>query len=81
MVSQDDSVLNLVDPMFVSSLANSDCFKLVDKAVGAAYWYCTNPQLQKLEIKAMADIHPDVKIGYLSNGKMYWEIRIRPIIC
>ena len=67
--------------MSASSLANGDGFKPVDKAVVATEWYQTNPQLQKLEIKAMADIHPDAKMGYLPNGKMYWTIRIHPVVC
>ncbi|MGN1197924.1 MAG: hypothetical protein ACI4TA_10005 [Acetatifactor sp.] len=81
MVNQDGTVLNPADPMSASSLANGDGFKPVDKAVVATEWYQTNPQLQKLEIKAMADIHPDAKMGYLPNGKMYWTIRIRPVVC
>jgi hypothetical protein len=81
MVNQDGTVLNPADPMSASSLANGDGFKPVDKAVVAAEWYRTNPQLQKLEIKAMADIHPDAKMGYLPNGKMYWQIRIHPVVC
>ena len=81
MVNQDGTVLNPADPMSASSLANGEGFKPVDKAVVAAEWYQTNPQLQKLEIKAMADIHPDAKMGYLPNGKMYWQVRIRPVVC
>ena len=73
--------LNPADPMSSSSLANGDGFKPVDKAVVATEWYQTNPQLQKLEIKAMADIHPDAKMDYLPNGKMYWTIRIHPVVC
>ncbi|MBG0787549.1 MAG: hypothetical protein H0S79_20865, partial [Anaerolineaceae bacterium] len=64
-----------------SSLAQGDGFKPVDKAVVAAQWYQTNPQLQRMEIKAMADIHPDARMGYLPNDKMYWQIRIHPIVC
>ena len=37
--------------------------------------------LQKAEIKAMADIHPDAKMGYLPNGRMYWTVRIHPVVC
>ena len=81
MVNQDGTVLNPADPMSASSLANGDGFKPVDKAVVAEEWYRTNPQLQKLEIKAMADIHPDAKMGYLPNGKMYWQVRIHPVVC
>ena len=81
MVNQDGTVLNPADPMSASSLANGDGFKPVDKAVVASEWYRTNPQLQKLEIKAMADIHPDAKMGYLPNGKMYWQVRIHPVVC
>lgn len=81
MVNQDGTVLNPADPMSASSLANGDGFKPVDKAVVAIEWYQTNPQLQKLEIKAMADIHPDAKMGYFPNGKMYWTIRIHPVVC
>ncbi|MDD7409530.1 MAG: hypothetical protein SOV71_00935 [Anaerovoracaceae bacterium] len=82
MVNQDGTVLNPEDPMSASSLAKGDGFKPVDKAVVAApQWYQTNPQLQKLEIKAMADIHPEAKMGYLPNGRMYWTIRIHPVVC
>ena len=81
MVNQDGTVLNPGDPMSASSLANGNGFKPVDKAVVASEWYRTNPQLQRLEIQAMADIHPDAKMGYLPNGKMYWQIRIRPVVC
>ena len=81
MVNQDGTVLNPSDPMSASSMANGDGFKPVDKAVVAAEWYQTNPQLQRLEIKAMADIHPDARMGYLPNGKMYWTIRIHPVVC
>lgn len=44
-------------------------------------WYKQNPALQRAEIQAMLDIKPDAKYGFLSNGKMYWTIRLRPIIC
>lgn len=83
MVNQDGTVLNPADPMSASSLANGDGFKPVDKAVVAAdvQWYQTNPMLQKAEIKAMADIHPDAKMGYLPNGRMYWTVRIHPVVC
>ncbi len=80
-VNQDGSVRNPADPMSASSLANGTGFKPVDKAVVAAQWYELNPALQKAEIKAMADIHPDAKMGYLPNGKMYWTMRLRPVVC
>ncbi len=80
-VNQDGSFNNPADPMATSTMANGDGFKPVDKAVVAAEWYRTNPELQKLEIKAMADIHPDAKMGYLPNGRMYWQIRIHPVVC
>ena len=44
-------------------------------------WYEENPQLQKLEIKAMENLHPDAKMGYLPNGQMYWQVRIHPVVC
>ena len=83
MVDQDGTVLNPADSSSASSLANGDGFKPVDKAVVAAatQWYQTNPALQKAEIKAMADIHPDAKMGYLPNGRMYWTVRIHPVVC
>ncbi len=83
MVNQDGTVLNPADPSSASSLANGDGFKPVDKAVVAAetQWYQTNPALQKAEIKAMADIHPDAKMGYLPNGRMYWTVRLHPVVC
>ena len=44
-------------------------------------WYLKNPEMQKCEIQEMLDIKPDAKYGYLGNGKMYWKIRLFPIIC
>ena len=83
MFNQDGTVLNPADPSSSSSVANGDGFKPVDKAVVAAdtQWYQTNPALQKAEIKAMMDIHPDAKMGYLPNGRMYWTLRIHPVVC
>ena len=81
MVNQDGTVFNPADPASASSLASGDGFKPADKAVVAAEWYQTNPQLQRLEIQAMADIQPSAKMGYLPNGKMYWQIRIHPVVC
>lgn len=92
-VNQDGTVYNPADPMSTSSIANGDGFKPVDKAVVAdvqwsqanpqlhKQWYQANPQLQKAEIKAMADIHPDAKMGYMPNGKMYWTVRLHPVVC
>ena len=40
-------------------------------------WYQRNPSLQISEIKAMAQIHPDAKMGYLPNGKMAWLIQLQ----
>ncbi len=80
-VNQDGTVRNPADPMSASSLANGTGFKPVDKAVVAVEWYKKNPALQAAEIKAMADIHPDAKMGYLPNGKMYWTVRLRPVVC
>jgi len=44
-------------------------------------WYLQNPELQSLEIQEMFNIKPDAKYGYLPSGKMYWNIRLRPVIC
>ena len=81
MVNQDGTILNPADPTSASSLANGTGFKPVDKAVVAAQWYQVNPALQRAEIQAMAEINPDAKMGYLPNGKMYWTIRLRPVVC
>jgi hypothetical protein len=29
----------------------------------------------------MCEIKPDAKHGFLPNGKMYWSVRLRPVIC
>ena len=81
MVNQDGTVLNPADPASRSSVANGDGFKPVDKAVVADEWYRENPELAELEIQAMEDIHRDANMRFLPNGKMAWEIRIRPVIC
>jgi len=81
MVNQDGTVYNPADPASASSLANGDGFKPVDKAVVAAEWHRSNPDLLRLEIQAMSEIHPDAKMGYLPNGKLYWQIRIHPVVC
>lgn len=44
-------------------------------------WYEENPQLQKLEMKAMENIYPDAKMGYLPNGQMYWIVHMYPVVC
>ena len=81
MINQDGTILNTADPASASSLANGEGFKPAGKAIVAAEWYQTNPALQRAEIKAMADFHPDAKMGYLPNGKMYWTMRIHPVVC
>ncbi|MBG0787548.1 MAG: hypothetical protein H0S79_20860 [Anaerolineaceae bacterium] len=81
MVNIDGTILNPADPKSASSLNEGDGFKPVDKVIAAAQWYQTNPLLQKAEISAMMEINPDAKWGYLPNQKMYWQIRIHPVIC
>ena len=69
-------------PESPSSLQSGRGFRPIPKTiVEAPQWYQTNPQLQRLEIKAMADIHPDAKMDYLPNGKMCWTVRLRPVVC
>lgn len=83
-VNQDGTVLNPLDPQSQTSVANGEGFKPVDKAVVAAMlqqWYELNPQLQKVEVKAMKDIHPDARLSFLPNGQMAWTIRLRPVVC
>lgn len=43
-------------------------------------WYQTNPKLQEVEIRAMNELYPDAKLGYLPDGRMYWIIILRPVI-
>lgn len=39
-------------------------------------WYMRNPLLQGGEITEMLRNYPDAKMGLLSDGKMYWIIKI-----
>lgn len=79
-VNPDGTVLNPGTPATQSSIANGDAFKPVPKAtVAGKQWYETNPDLQRAEIVAMKDIKPDATWGYLPNGKMYWQISLRPV--
>ena len=79
-VNSDGTVYNPGTPATQSSIANGDSFKPVPKAtVAGRQWYEENPDLQRAEIAAMADTKPDAKWGYLPNGKMYWEIHLRPV--
>jgi hypothetical protein len=43
-------------------------------------WYLENPDLQSAEIQAMIEFKPDAQYGYLPNGKMYWLIKLHPIV-
>lgn len=44
-------------------------------------WYENNRVLLDAEIELMACIMPDAKYGFLSDGRLYWNITIRPVIC
>jgi len=44
-------------------------------------WYLTSPALQRTEIAAMTDFKPDAQYGYMPDGKMYWSIQLKPIVC
>lgn len=39
-------------------------------------WYEKNPELQEAEIKIMKEQLPNAKMGYLSNGNMYWAVTV-----
>lgn len=79
-VNSDGTVYNPGTPATQSSIANGDQFKPVPKAtVAARQWYESNPDLQRAEIAAMAETKPDATWGYLPNGKMYWQIHLRPV--
>ena len=80
-VNSDGTVYNPGDPVTAQNSLSGGGFKPVDKAVVAAQWYRQNPALQHAEIQAMQDIKPDAKYNFLPNGKMYWCIRLRPVIC
>lgn len=79
-VNQDGTIRNPIDPSSESSISRGNGFKPVEKAVVAVEWYQTNPKLKELEIKAMMDIKPDAKYGYMPDGKMYWTIRLQPVV-
>jgi hypothetical protein len=79
-VNSDGTVYNPGDQETMKNSLSGGGFKPVDKAVVAAQWYRQNPALQRAEIQAMMDIKPDAKYGFLPNGKMYWSIRLRPVI-
>lgn len=79
-VNSDGTVYNPGTPATQSSIANGDQFKPVPKAtVAGRQWYEENPDLQRAEIAAMAETKPDATWGYLPNGKMYWQIHLRPV--
>ena len=80
LVNSDGTVHNPRDKETSKDSLSGGGFKPVDKAV-VAQWYKRNPDLQLAEIHAMLAIKPDVKFDYLPNGKMYWTIRLRPVIC
>ena len=81
-VNSDGTIYNPSDPQTAQSSLSGGGFKPVDKAVVAAtQWYRQNPALQQAEIKAMQEIKPDAKYDFLPNGKMYWKVRLRPVIC
>ena len=80
-VNSDGTVYNPSDPETFQNSLSGGGFKPVDKAVVAAQWYQQNPTLQRAEIQAMMDIKPDAKYDYLPNGKMFWSVRLRPVVC
>lgn len=63
-----------------SSLDSGGEYKPVPRSVvGAAQWYEADPALQAAEVRAMRDIKPDARWGYLPNGNMYWQLGIDPV--
>ena len=61
-----------------SSLGTNEPISVIPGPVVAAQWYQNNPALQQAEIQAMLAFHPGAKYGFLPDGRMYWQIRIRP---
>lgn len=45
------------------------------------HWYLKDPDLQRAEIQSMLDFKPDAEFDYLSNGQMYWNIKLCPVVC
>ena len=87
-VNSDGTIYNPADPQTAASSLTGGGYKPMEKAVVAAaaramatQWYHQNPALQRAEIAAMRDIKPDAKYGFMPDGKMYWSVRLRPIIC
>lgn len=61
-----------------SSLDANEPISVIPGPVVAAQWYETNPGLQQAEIQAMLAFHPTAQYGFLRDGRMYWQVRIRP---
>ena len=81
-VNSDGTIFNPSDPGTTQNSLSGGGFKPVGKTcVAGTQWYRQNPALQRAEIKAMLEIKPDAKYDFLPNGKMYWTIRLRPVIC
>ena len=80
-VNSDGTIYNPGDPATTQNSLSGGGFKPVDKAVVAAQWYKQNSALQRAEIQAMLDIKQDAKYNFLPNEKMYWTVRLRPVIC
>ena len=70
----------IVNPEAPSSLGTNEPISVIPGPVVAAQWYEENPALQQAEIQAMLAFHPTAKYGFLNDGRMYWQIRIRPDI-
>jgi hypothetical protein len=80
-VNSDGTIHNPSDPKTTESSLTGGGFKPVDKAVVATQWYESNPSLLEGEVIAMHDIKPEAANGFLPNGKMYWAVRLYPVIC
>ena len=61
-----------------SSIGANEPISVIPGPVVAAQWYETNPALQQAEIQAMLAFHPGATYGFLPDGRMYWQVRIRP---
>ena len=81
-VNSDGTFYNESDPATSQNSLSGGGYKPVPKAVVAvAQWYQQNSALQLSEIQAMLNANPNAKYGFLANGKMFWTIRLRPVIC
>jgi len=83
MVNRDGTFYNPADDTISENSLSSGGYTPVDKAVVAAavQWYKKRPELLRRELLAMQNIKPEAKSGFMSDGKMCWTVRLRPIVC